>query len=227
MKTLSTTLVRAYLNRDRNKLGRAFTVAHDELRELLHEIGQAVAETQERSRIASLVDLPHGDLTLTLTAFGARAARSVREQQDCVVCGHVPVNANGVERALHGIVQGRLQRGGGDGCVCGDASEERRVQLRLGSGSARGRCAEHVGVDHARALVDPGDAADAPVAERESARAQLRERVGRHEGACGGIPRCEALAESGQERALRAERGEDFGDREGLADDARRHHERL
>ena len=43
------------------------------------------------------------------------------------------------------------------------------MKLGLGSGSARERCTNHVGVDHAGALVNSSDAVGAPVAEGEHA----------------------------------------------------------
>ena len=217
-KNLDAFLRSAHLDRDRDKFSCALAVAHDELRELLHELGQAIAEVHERARIARLVDLP-GRCRVRACA--------VREEHDGVVGGHVPVDADRVERALHGVVQRRLQRRGRDGRIRRDAPEERRVRQSLGRLGCGG--ADHVGVYHARALVDARDAVRPSIAERDRARAQLRERVGRHEGPRGRVPRCEAAAERvgvvararRGERAVRAQRGEDFGDRERLADHAR------
>ena len=203
-----------HLDRNRDKLGRAFAIPHDELRKLLHELRQAIPESHKRRRVVPLVDLA---LCTAITTILLRGA--VREQHDRVVRRHVPVDADRVERALHGVIERRLQRHRRDGCVRRDAPEQRRVR--------RPHRPSHVRMDHPRALVDACDAARAPIAERQRARAELRERVRRHERARGRFPRGETGRERLRERAARLERGEDLGNGERLADDARGHDERF
>ena len=98
-----------------------------------------------------------------------------------------------------------------------------RARKSRRGGPARGA---HIRVDHTRALVHPREPVRPP-ADGERPRAQLGERVRRHERVRGVLPRGEARRERGPRGGERAEGGEDRGDGDVLADHARGHDERF
>ena len=110
---------KTHLDGNRNKLSGAFAVPHDKLRKLLHKLRQAVPETHKRRRIARLVNLSLRRAPLLLLLLRG----PIREQHDRIVRRHVPVDTDSVKRALHSIVERRLQCRGRDGRVRRDAPE--------------------------------------------------------------------------------------------------------
>lgn len=55
--------------------------------------------------------------------------RTVGEDADCVVGGHVAVDGDGVEGTVDGVSERGLERARGDGCVGEDETEEGCVEL--------------------------------------------------------------------------------------------------
>ena len=109
-------------NADPDELGGTFAVADDELRELLRECCDNLCE--------SLAIFGHQrcDWVATCGAVG--------EESQGVVCGGIPVYADGVERAVNGVCEEGLEGFGRNGRV----------------GEEHAKKGGHVGVNHAGAF---------------------------------------------------------------------------
>ncbi len=168
-----------YLDSNRDKLCRAFAVSNDQLGQINRERSQLLLEDLIRLLVCLLIDL------IRIVSSTVRSSSTVREDQNRIISRHIPVNTDGIEASVDSVGQRALEAPGRDSCVCHDAPQERRVELR-----AYRRA--HVGVDHPSALVHPCH----PVLHAfdvENTRSKLGERVRRHESPCSALPGVEIV----------------------------------
>lgn len=95
------------LDGDGDEFGGTFSIPDDQFGEFLGETRELISE---RYKVGIAL----------LHLFATFLSRSIREEDDGVVRGHIAIDGDGVERSVHRVVECGLEGGRRDGSVGGD-----------------------------------------------------------------------------------------------------------
>lgn len=191
------------------KLLCTFTVAYDQVRHFDRHCLEFLRKNVYQLGVRSFTDFP-----FDRRSGAYHRGLTICQRQDRVICTHVSIDTDTIERLPHRLLQAALQRR-----RCHWSIRDKHPQQR----GMQASWACHVRVNHTSTLVNSRHTAQ-PVAQLELARAQLGERIGRHEGPRHLEPSLwVALQHMAPHQVLYPP--EHLGQRQAHPDNARRHHQ--